>query len=91
MHFEGDLLVCPVKTSVEVVELVREGAIAGWGHSTGWFEVCDGLYALPHAPGVRGVEVLYDPLFVYVFSLGDSPPQIGPWLSLGVRGEQEQR
>ena len=35
MHFEGDLLVCPVKTSVEVVELVREGGRAGWGHSTG--------------------------------------------------------
>ena len=35
--------------------------------------------------------MFYNRLFVTVFSLGDSPPQIGPWLSLGVRGEQEQR
>ena len=53
IHFKGDLLVSAVKASPEAVELVREGAIAGWGHSTGWFEVCDGLYALPHAPGVQ--------------------------------------
>ena len=75
--------------SIAVVELIREGGRAGWGPALGGLRVCDGLYALPHAPGVRGVEVLYDPLFVYVFSLGDSPPQLGsscsPDLTAGCR------
>lgn len=57
--FEGDLLVFPIKTSIEVVKLIREGGGAGWGRITKWFKVCDGLYASPYAPQVREVEAVY--------------------------------
>lgn len=58
MCFLGNLLVFPVKASIEVFKLVSEGGGAGWGWNTEWFEVCDGLYFLPHAPQVRGIEAL---------------------------------
>ena len=36
-----------------MAELVGEGGRAGWGHSSGWFDVGDCLYALPHAQAQR--------------------------------------
>jgi len=55
------LLVVPVKSGIEVVQLIRKGGVAGWGGGIGGFVICNSLDALPHASGV-GVVVLV-PLF----------------------------
>ena len=53
-------------------------------HRTGWFEVFDGL-------GVPGVEELSDPLFGCAFSLGQSPPQVGPGCAVSLPRLQTRR
>lgn len=66
--FEGDLLVFPIKTSIEVVKLIREGG----GLLSGLKCV---MVCMPRHMRHKSEKLK---LFICVCGLADSPPQDGP-------------